>query len=62
MLLVEHLCSTWVDLLNSDPDLLVPNLQRHALVVIDACSFGPIYRKNLRFVQDWVCVVKALNS
>lgn len=52
ILLVDHLCTTWLGLFKSNPDLLFPSLYRHTSVVLDACCFGPIYRKNLRLVED----------
>ena len=58
MLLVDHLCTTWLGLLKSNPDLLFPSLHQYTSVVLDACCFGPIYRKNLRLIEDvLVCVL-----
>ncbi|KAL5463388.1 hypothetical protein EMCRGX_G032281 [Ephydatia muelleri] len=62
MLLVDHLCTTWLGLLKSNPDLLFPSLHQYTSVVLDACCFGPIYRKNLRLFEDALLFTTSLGD
>ena len=50
-MLVDHLHDVYMELYHTDPSLAVSSLKERIQVIVHLCSFGPIFRKNLRLDQ-----------
>ncbi len=47
-LLVNHLCSVWLSSSKSHPSATLSSMQAHKGIILQACLFGPIYKRSLR--------------
>jgi len=51
-LLVTHVCSMWQKrFLESGPEAVLHSLETHQELIMQACLFGPVHKKNLRLVR-----------
>ena len=50
-LLMSHLCGQWQTLLSisDDPSVVLRSISNRHKALIGACTFGPVFKKNLRY-------------
>lgn len=58
-LLVRHVCHVWMDCFERSPEVATSSLIAHTELILQACLFGPVYKKNLRSVT---CVFSVIDE
>ena len=54
-LLVSQACSMWSENFKTTPEVVVSSLKAQKELLLQACMFGPVYKKNLRSVHVSKC-------